>query len=82
MPFDHLTSCPLEDSPLVRITYTAERDEERSWPDGEEEQIVEGHGEGDDECLGGFDSIDSRQDVEGVGCKCGKEHEVDVVKRT
>ena len=82
VPLDHLTSCPLEDSPLVGIAYTAERDKERSWPDGEEEEIIKGHGESNDECLGDFDSIDTRQNVERIGCERGKEYEVDVVKRT
>ena len=59
MPLDDLSSGPLEYSSFVRISNTPNGDEEPSWPNGEKEEIIESNGNGDDQSLNGFDTIDT-----------------------
>lgn len=67
----------------ARAVYPSEfeRAEAEAEGPGEVEQVVECYGDGDYECLAGFDSVHSGEDVYAVGCECGEEGHVEVVYR-
>lgn len=82
MPLDHLSARERQDLASIRIAYPAQSDKEPSWPEREEEEVVQQYGSGDDEGLDTFDAVHTCEDVDAVGGKCREEEEVDVVEGT
>jgi len=48
----------------------------------EVQKVVDDHGDGDDDGLRDLRAVDSSQNVDAVGGKCGQEGHVDIVQRT
>jgi len=80
MPPDHLLSAYHSEQAHSSVLPNLAKVRKVDSREGEVEEIVRDDRQGDDEGLGNFNSVDSGQDVDGVGREGGEEGHIDVVE--